>query len=45
MEAIGDVYSENKTGPRTEPWGTPEVTGKIDEVKESRLTEKDLFVR
>ena len=27
MRLRGEVYSENKRGPRTDPWGTPVSTG------------------
>lgn len=29
MELSGVVYRENKSGPRTEPWGTPCVRGQL----------------
>ena len=32
------MYSRNKIGPRTEPWGTPDVTGISDDFSPSRAT-------
>ena len=32
------IYSINRSGPRTEPWGTPEITGRICESTPSILT-------
>jgi hypothetical protein len=43
--AIGQVYTENKIGPNTEPYGTPHITGMIEEEFGSILAEKALFVR
>ena len=32
------MYNKNKIGPRTEPWGTPDVTGISDDFSPSRAT-------
>ncbi len=32
------MYKENKIGPRTDPWGTPLESDKIDEVQSLKRT-------
>jgi hypothetical protein len=32
------TYNRNSTGPRIEPWGTPDVTGKVGEVTPRTVT-------
>ena len=39
------MYSKKRRGPRTVPWGTPEVTGTESEEEPSRRTRWVLFVR
>jgi len=34
MWAIGEIYNKKSTGPRTKPWGAPQVDERIDDVKE-----------
>ena len=45
MPAIGEVYKENRMGPRTEPWGTPQGMGRLGEVDDWDLTVNDLLLR
>ena len=43
------IYSRNKMGPRTEPWGTPEETGIVPEwkpfVTDCLLLSKRFFIQ
>ena len=39
------INSKNKVGPRTDPWGTPEVARKIDDLKPLYVTEQGLLLR
>ncbi len=41
IDPRGSIYNENKIGPITEPWGTPQVTGTVDETKLPYFTEDD----
>jgi hypothetical protein len=45
MLAIGDVYKENRMGPRMEPCGTPQVTVRGSDENEFKLTENVLLDR
>lgn len=45
IEPRGNIYKENKMGPITEPWGTPQVTGTAVETKLPYFTENYLFDR
>jgi hypothetical protein len=45
MLAIGEVYRENRMGPRTEPWGTPHGMGRLADVDDCDLTVNDLLLR
>ena len=37
------IYARNKQGPRTEPWGTPDMTGTVGDCLPSTTTDCDLF--
>lgn len=37
------AYTQNRSGPRTEPWGTPHVRGATEEEALPIITEKFLF--
>ena len=39
------IYSRNKKGPKTDPWGTPEFVVLEEEVKPSKTTFWDLSDR
>lgn len=39
MEERGEVYKEKRSGPRTEPWGTPVRIGDGEVVRESMVTD------
>lgn len=39
------MYSENKTGPKTEPWGTPLSREALFDLKDPKLTENDRSVK
>ena len=43
IDLIGAIYMENRSGPRTEPCGTPYSRGRGSEEKSQNLTEDDLF--
>ena len=46
MWAIGEMYIEKSTGPRTEPWGTPqmdEVTGDEEKPTRTELDRPDIY--
>ena len=32
VDTTAFIYNMNRSGPRTDPWGTPEVTGRVWEL-------------
>ena len=32
------IQIKNRTGPRTDPWGTPDVTSQVDDLEPSTIT-------
>ena len=39
------IYARNRQGPRTEPCGTPDMTGTVEDCLPSTTTDCDLFWR
>lgn len=43
--ASGSMYMENKTGPKTEPWGTLHDKAAVSDISSPTKTDRDLSVR